>query len=91
MGEERGAGRGKGRENERRRQGGCQVRGTKYEVFKLGATELRRGVGRRQSRNDARGVNPCTREVGVLLVCGASVTRMGISMAALPENCIGTG
>ncbi len=68
-----------------------EVRSTKYEVEELGATELRRGVGRRQSRNDARRINQGTREVEAPLACRASVTRMRISMGAFFENFIGTG
>ncbi len=65
--------------------------GVKYEVKELGATELRRGVGRRQSRNNAKGINQSTREVEAPLVRRASVTRIGISIGALLENFIGTG
>ncbi len=68
-----------------------EVRSTKYEVKELGATELRRGVGGRQSRNDAEGINQSTREVEAPLVRRASVTRVGISMAAFFENFLGTG
>ncbi len=68
-----------------------QVQGTKYEVKELGATELRRGVGRRQSRNDARGMNQSTREVEAPLVRRASVTRMRINITAFLENFIGAG
>ncbi len=67
-----------------------EVRSTKYEVEELGATELRRGVEGKRGENGARGVNPCSREVEVPLVRRASVTRMGISMAAVCENFIGT-
>ncbi len=49
-----------------------EVRSTKYEVKKLGATKLRGGVGRGQSRNDARGINQCTHEVEAPLVRRAS-------------------
>ncbi len=59
-----------------------EVRSTKYEVKELGATELRRGVGRRQNRNEARGINQSTREVEAPLVRRAAATRMGISMTA---------
>ncbi len=48
-----------------------EVRGTKYEVFELGATKLRRGVGRRQRRNHARGINQSTREDDTSAVCEA--------------------
>ncbi len=73
------------------RHGEMEVRGTKYEVKELGTTELCRGVERRQSRNDARRINQGTREVEAPLVCGASVTHMGTSIAAFFENFIGTG
>ncbi len=53
------------------RRGGMEVRGTKYEVKELGATELRREVGRRQSRNDARGINQSAREDDTPVVCEA--------------------
>ncbi len=56
--------------------------GIKCEVKELGATELRREVGKRQSRNDVRELNPCGRDVEALLVRRASVTRMGISITA---------
>ncbi len=68
-----------------------EVRSTKYEVKELGATELRRGVGKRQSRNLAWGTNPRTRDVEDPLVRRACVTRMGIRIAAFFENFIGTG
>ncbi len=68
-----------------------EVRSTKYEVKELGATELRRGVGKRQSQNDVWGENPRTRDVEAPLARRASVTRMGISIAAFFENFIGTG
>ncbi len=68
-----------------------EVRSTKYEVKELGATGLRRGVGRRQSRNDARGINQGTREVEASLARRASVARMEISIAAFFENFIGMG
>ncbi len=67
-----------------------EVRSTKYEVRELGATELRGHGGRRQSWNDAWGIDQCTREVDALLERGVCETRMGISMAALFENFIGT-
>ncbi len=73
------------------RQKKYEVRSTKYEVKELGATELRRGVGKRQSWNLAWGTNPCTREDEAPLVHRASATRMRISMAAILENFIGTG
>ncbi len=68
-----------------------EVRSTKYEVKEIGATELRRGVGRRQSRNDVWGENPRTRGVEAPSVRRASVTRMEISIAAILKNFIGTG
>ncbi len=68
-----------------------EVRSTKYEVKELGATELRGHGVRRQSRNDVRELNSCTREVEPPLVRGAFVTRMGIGMAVFLENFIGTG
>ncbi len=37
------------------------------------------------------GENPCTGEIEVSTVRGASVTRMGNSIAAIFENFIGTG
>ncbi len=52
--------------------------------------ELRGHGGRRQSQNDVWELNPCPREVEALLVRKASLTRMGISMAAFPENFIET-
>ncbi len=67
-----------------------EVRSTKYEVKELGATELRRGVGRRQSRNDAWESNLCTCDVAPPLVRRASATRTGTSMATVSENFIGT-
>ncbi len=73
------------------KQGGDQVRGTKYKVKELGATELRGGVGERQSRNDARGISQCTREVETLLVRRASVTRIGTGVEAIRRNFLGTG
>ncbi len=73
------------------KRGGDQVRGTKYEVKKLGATRLRGHGGRRQSQNDARGINQSTREDEAPLVCRASATRMGTGMATVFENFIGTG
>ncbi len=73
------------------RRGGMEVRGTKYEVKKLGATEMRGHGERRQDRNDEWELNPCTREVETLLVRRAGVTRMEISIAAFSENFIGTG
>ncbi len=48
-----------------------EVRSTKYEVRELGATELRKSVGRRQSRNDASEPNPCTRGDDTSVVCEA--------------------
>ncbi len=39
-----------------------EVRSTKYEVFKLGATWLRRGRRKEQGRKDAKRGNQCTRE-----------------------------
>ncbi len=68
-----------------------EVRSTKYEVKELGATRLRGRGGRRQSRNDARGINQNIREVEAPLVRRASVNRMGISVAAFLENFLGTG
>ncbi len=68
-----------------------EVRSTKYEVKELGATELRGGVGKRQSLNDVWGLDPCTCEVEAPLVRRASATRMGISIAAFLENFNGTG
>ncbi len=68
-----------------------EVRGTKYEVKELGATELRGQGGRRKSQNDVWELNPRAREVEAPLVRRASATRMGISIAALFENFIGTG
>ncbi len=67
-----------------------EVRSTKYEVKELGATELRGHGGRRQSKNDVWGLNPCTRDVEAHLVRRASVPRMGTSIAAILENFIGT-
>ncbi len=67
-----------------------EVRGTKYEVKELGATELRREVGKRQSRNDVWGENPRTRDGEAPLVRRASATCMGTSMAMVSENFIGT-
>ncbi len=71
------------------KQCGCvwQTR-SKYEVKESGATEFRRHDGRRQSKNDVWELNPCTREVEAPLVRKASVTRMGISIAAFFENFI---
>ncbi len=63
----------------------------KYEVNKLGATESRRHGGGRQSQNDEWELNLCVRDVEAPLVHSASVTRMGISMAASFEKFIGTG
>ncbi len=68
-----------------------EVRSTKYEVKEFGATELRGHGERRQSRNDARGINQSTREVEAPLVRRAFVTRVGIGMAAILENFIGRG
>ncbi len=48
-----------------------EVRSTKYEVKELGATELRRGVGGRQSRNDARGKNQSPRGDDTTVICEA--------------------
>ncbi len=70
------------------KHGGDQVRGTKYEVKELGATELRRR--RKQSRNSVWESNPCTCEVEAPLVRRASVTRMRIGIAAFFENFMGT-
>ncbi len=67
-----------------------EVRSTKYEVKELGATELRGHGERRQSRNDARGINQSTREVEAPLVRRVLVTRVGIGMAAFLENFLGT-
>ncbi len=72
------------------RREGDQVRGTKYEVKELGATELRRGRWKEQSWNNAWEPNPCTR-VDAPLVRKAFVTRIGISIAAFFENFLGTG
>ncbi len=68
-----------------------EVRSTKYEVKELGATELRGHGMRRQSRNDVRELNSCTRDAEAPLVRRAGVTRMGTGMAAILENFIGTG
>ncbi len=68
-----------------------EVRSTKYEVKELGATKLRGHGMRRQSRNDVRELNSCTRDAEAPLVRKASVTRMGIGMAAFFENFLGTG
>ncbi len=67
-----------------------EVRSTKYEVKELGATALRGQIKRRQSRNDAWELNSCTRNVEAPSARRASVTRMGISMAAFLGNFIGT-
>ncbi len=61
----------------------------KYEVKKLGATELRRHGGGRQSRNDACGVNLYSREDDASLMCRASESRIGTGTAAIIEKFLG--
>ncbi len=68
-----------------------EVRSTKYEVKKLGATELHGWKRRTQSGIYAWGINQSTREVEAPLVRRVLVTRVGIGMAAFFENFIGTG
>ncbi len=68
-----------------------EVRSTKYEVKELGATELRGWVERKRSRESAWGINRRTREAEAHLVRRASATRIGISIAASSESCLGTG
>ncbi len=49
-----------------------EVRGTKYEVKELGATELRRGGGWKEAKPEqAWGMNQSTREVDTRVVCRA--------------------
>ncbi len=70
-----------------------QVRGTKYEV--RSERVRRNGVAQREmeeAKPEQRvGTNPCTCDVEAPLVRRASVTHMGISIAAFFENFIGTG
>ncbi len=72
-----------GGNSETGRREGDQVRGTKYEVKELGATELRRHGGRRQSRNDAWGINQSTREDEAPLVRRAREPRIGTCASAI--------
>ncbi len=81
---------GKVGQSGRERRGRWKAKG-KCEVKELGATEMRGRDGRRQSGNDAWRPNLRSREIEAPLVRRASITRMGISIAAFFENSIGTG
>ncbi len=81
---------GKVGQSERERRGRWKAKG-RYEVKEIGATELRGGMWRKRSRNDARGINQSTREDEAPLVRRMSATHVGISIAAFFRNFIGTG